>query len=245
MRIRIAFFVFLISTLPLKGEEPREFTLSLADEIAESGLADYILPRFALKTGRRATIVIDGADARLEAAEGEPPIMARGDDVYALVLEGENEAARRFADWLGSEIGQNTLAAFQPADGVAFGPPPEVSVRTAVKIEGDADLGREVAEAHCARCHRIAPEMRGMTLGSTPSFAALKTLPDWSERFSAFYALNPHPSFLLVEGISPPFDPSRPPPIVPVEVTPEEVEALLAYVAGVAAADLGAAIESR
>ena len=245
MRNWIALFVFLLSALPLKGEEAREFTLSLADVIAASGLADYILPRFALKTGRRATLVADGGDARLAVADGAPPVMARGDVVFALLLEGENDAARRFADWLGSEVGQNTIAAFEPAEGPRFGPPPEVTVTVETVIEGDAGLGREVAEVHCARCHRIAPEMRGMTLGSTPSFSALKALPDWSERFTAFYALNPHPSFLLVEGISPPFDPSRPPPIVPVEVTPEEVEALLAYVARVPAADLGADIESR
>lgn len=242
---RIVLFVFFLAALPVRGEEAREFTLSLADEIAASGLADYILPRFALKTGRRANIVTGDADARLASVEGAPPVMARGDIVFALVIEGENDAARRFADWLRSDVGQKTIAAFAPTDGPAFGPPPEVSVRTVTKIEGDAALGREVAEAHCARCHRIAPEMTGMTLGSTPSFSALKTLQDWSERFTAFYALNPHPSFLLVKGISPPFDPSRPPPIVPVEVTVDEVEALLAYVAQVPAADLGADIESR
>ncbi len=245
MRRWIALFVFLLTSLPLKGEETRHFTLSLAEEISASGLVDYILPRFALKTGRRASIVTADADARLVVADGTAPVMARGDVVFALVLERENDAAKRFADWLASEIGQNTVAAFEPADGLRFGPPPEVAVAVAPVIEGDAGLGREVAEAHCARCHRIAPEMRGMTLGSTPSFAALKTLPDWTERFTAFYALNPHPSFLLVEGVSPPFDPSRPPPIVPVEVTLEEVEALLAYVAKVPAADLGADIESR
>jgi mono/diheme cytochrome c family protein len=245
MRIGIVLFVFLLTALPLKGEEAREFTLSLADEIAASGLADYILPRFALKTGRRAVIVTDGADARLVEADDAAPVMARGDVLYALALEGENDAARRFADWLASEIGQNTIAAFEPKEGPRFGLPPEVVVKTVTKIEGDVALGREVAEGHCARCHRIAPEMTGMTLGSTPSFSALKALPDWSERFTAFYALNPHPSFLLVEGISPPFDPSRPPPIVPVEVTLEEVEAVLAYVAKLPAADLGKDIESR
>ncbi|MGB3314189.1 MAG: c-type cytochrome [Albidovulum sp.] len=245
MRSWIALMFLLVTSLPLRGEEVREFRLFLAEDIATSGLADYILPRFALKTGRRAVVVADGADARLVVAGDAPPVMARGDTLYALVLESDNAAARRFADWLASGIGQNTVAAFAPDKGLPFGPPPEVVVKTVTKIEGDAVLGREVAEAHCARCHRIAPEMTGMTLGSTPSFSALKALPDWSERFTAFYVLNPHPSFLLVEGISPPFDPAHPPPIVPVEVTLEEVEALLAYVAKVPAADLGADIESR
>lgn len=245
MRNWIALIILLVASLPLRGEEAREFRLFLADEIAASGLADYILPRFALKTGRRAVIVTDGADARLVVAGDAAPVMARGGVMYALLPEGENEAARRFADWLASEIGQTTIAAFEPEEGPRFGPPPEVTVAVETVIDGDARLGREVAEAHCARCHRIAPDMKGMTLGSTPSFSALKALPDWSDRFTAFYALNPHPSFLLVEGISPPFDPARPPPIVPVEVTLEEVEALLAYVAKVPAADLGADIESR
>lgn len=245
MRTGIALFLFLLATLPLKGEEAREFGLHVADEIAASGLPDYILPRFALKTGRRAKFVTEGPDARLAAAGNGTPVMARGGVLYVIVLETDNDAARRFAEWLSSEIGQNTVAAFVPEDGDPFTPPPEGAAPQEIAFEGDATLGREVAETHCARCHRIAPELTGMTLGSTPSFAALKTLPDWSERFTAFYALNPHPAFLLVEGISPPFDPARPPPIVPVEVTLDEIDALLAYVAGVPAADLGADIESR
>ncbi len=245
MRIPTALVILIFTALPLRAEEAKEFGLSVAEDIAASGLLDYILPRFALKTGRRAEIVAANADARLVEAGDAPPVLARGATFYALILDNDNAAARRFADWLASDVGQNTVVAYQPPDGLAFTRPPEVKVEKKLAFEGDAGLGRKVAETHCARCHRIAPELTGMTLGSTPSFAALKALPDWVERFTAFYTLNPHPAFLQVEGISPPFDPARPPPIVPVEITPDEVAALQAYVAGVPAADLGADIFSR
>lgn len=246
MRIRLAILFLVLTALPARTEEAREFTLSAPPEIVASGLLDYILPRFALKTGRRARLVEGTADARLgPAGPGAAPVMARGEALYALDLAGDNDAAHRFADWLGSEIGRNTLASFAPTDGPRFSAPPEVLPEAPAPVEGVAALGREVAHEHCARCHRVAPGLTAMTLGSTPSFAALKTLSDWADRFAAFYALNPHPAFLRVEGISPPFDPARPPPIVPVEITAAEAEALSAYVAGIPAADLGADIQSR
>ena len=246
MRIRLAILFLVLTALPARTEEPRDFTLSAPPEIVASGLLDYILPRFALKTGRRARLVEGAADARFGSAGPDAaPVMARGQALYALDLAGNNDAARRFADWIGSEVGRSTLASFVPDDGPPFSAPPAALPEAPASIEGDAALGREVAEQHCARCHRVAPGLTAMTLGSTPSFAALKTLSDWTDRFAAFYALNPHPAFLRVEGVSPPFDPARPPPIVPVEITADEAEALGAYVAGIPAADLGADIQSR
>lgn len=236
----------LLLVAPLRAEEAREFGLSAAPEIVASGLLDYILPRFSLKTGRRAHLVESGADARLgpEGGSGQA-VMARAGVTYALTLDTDNPAARRFADWLGFDIGQTAIRAYRPEDGPAFesvAAKPEVA---AVTFSGDAVLGRKVAETHCARCHRVAPGATGIGIGSTASFPAMKALPDWAERFGAFYTLNPHPAFLRVEGISPPFDPARPPPIVPVTLTMEEVEAMQAYVAGLKAADLGGEIVNR
>lgn len=244
---KLAGLIFLcLATLAARAEEARQFRLSVPPEVAESGLMDYLLPRFALKTGRRAELAGEDADAVLGADGGAGvAVMARGGVVYALRLTGGNDAARRFADWLSSEIGQRAIAAFQPPQGEPFLPAPKKVLREAPVIEGDAALGREVAERHCARCHRTHDEDRSSGIGSTPSFPALRALPDWAERFMAFYARSPHPAFLRVEGISPAFDPARPPPITPVELTPEEAEALLAYAASVAPADLGAEIEHQ
>jgi len=74
---------------------------------------------------------------------------------------------------------------------------------------------------------------------------ALRALPAWGERFMAFFALNPHPSFLRLEGVSPDFDPERPPTIEPVLVTQGEVDALLAYVSALDPADLGEEIRHQ
>ncbi len=246
MRNRIFAFVLALLPLPAGGEESREFSVSVSSEIEASGLMSYILPRFALKTGRRGSVVAAGGDLRLGPQEGQGvPVMARDGQVFVLVLDSENEAARRFADWILSDIGQTTLAAFAPADGLPFGPAPTEERAVTIEITGDAVRGREMAEMHCARCHRVGTDADGMGIGSAPSFAALRTLPDWAERFAAFYVLNPHPAFLQVSGVTPPFDPALPPPIVPVEISADEVEALSAFAAGIRPADLGADILSR
>lgn len=239
--------VFIVACQPPASAQDaaREFTLSVAPELDESGLIAHLLPRFALKTQRRAAIGNDGADATLGPGAGGTAVFARNGTVYRLRLHGANDAAKRFADWLGSEAGRQTVAAFAPTSGSAFLPAAQGAGAAETDFEGDPVLGRQVAEAHCGRCHRIAPDLRDMTLGSTPSFAAVRALPDWSERLGAFYALNPHPAFMLVEGVSPPFDPARPPPIVPVTLGLDEVAAVQAYVATLPAADLGAEVESR
>jgi hypothetical protein len=82
-------------------------------------------------------------------------------------------------------------------------------------------------------------------IGSTPSFSVLRSLPDWSDRFSVFYVLNPHPSFTVIDGVTPPFATNRPPPIAPVVLTLDDLEDVLAYVAGLKPADLGAPLRHQ
>ncbi|OYX42670.1 MAG: hypothetical protein B7Z02_11810 [Rhodobacterales bacterium 32-67-9] len=247
MRHLIGLALALFFVLPLRAEEEvREFGLSAAPEIVASGLLDYILPRFALKTGRRARLVESGADARIGRADGAgPAVMARGGVRYALTLDSGNPAARHFADWLASGIGQTAIRAFTPDDGPPFESVAQEVEVAVVSFPGDPALGERVAETHCARCHRISAGGTGIGIGSTMSFPALKALPDWADRIAAFFARNPHPAILRIEGISPPFDPARPPPIVPIILTVEEMEAVQAYVAGLDAADLGGAIVNR
>ena len=100
--------------------------------------------------------------------------------------------------------------------------------------------GEKLTMVNCGRCHVIGPRNRMGGIGSTPSFAALKALPDWREKFERFYLLNPHPSFTRIEGISPPFDKKRPPHVAPVVLTEAELEEVMRFVEGVKAKDLGA-----
>ena len=64
-------------------------------------------------------------------------------------------------------------------------------------------------------------------------------------RMSGFYLLNPHPAFTVVQDMTDPFDPNRPPPIVPIKVTLDQIDALLAYMQGLQPADLGAPIKHQ
>lgn len=246
-------FVCALIALPARGEEARQFRLAAPAAVVESGLIQHILPRFMLKTGRRGEAVgMEGdADAVIRPGAGGVSgargraVMQRAGVVYRLELTTQNDAARRFADWLASDIGQNTLVAYTPPNGPPFAAAPRQEAAPEVLIEGDAALGRRVAEAHCARCHRTHPDSTEIGIGSTPSFSGLRSLPDWAGRFEAFYALNPHPSFMRVEGISPDFHVSRPPPIAPVLISPDEAQAILAYVAGLPPADLGAPVAAE
>lgn len=154
--------------------------------------------------------------------------------------------ARRFMDWITSDIGQRAIASFKIDGEQAFFPNAGVEEDTPdVSEVGDVELGEKVAHQTCARCHVVSDRNRFGGIGSTPSFFALRTLPGWEDRFAAFWTLNPHPSFTQVEGITEPFSPQRPPPIAPIELTLEEVEAVTAYAAKLAPADLGQGLESR
>ena len=94
--------------------------------------------------------------------------------------------------------------------------------------DGDIARGRETARQHCTRCHVVGDLNRYGGIGSTPSFQLIARRDDWLDRFSIFYALRPHPVFVRVPGIAPPTE--LPSPVATFEITPDQVDALVAYV---------------
>lgn len=257
------------------ASEDRGFRLTVDQELQETGLLDYVLPRFSLKTGIRVTTSAHPAKALTTpdvmeemgamiadalsvpeispAARAWPAFRVLEDDsgsaaVYWIVLSGRsgNDSAEVFADWLLSEIGQNTISAFK-ADGKSLFA--SVEAETAAQPiefpEGDTAAGEKLALSHCGRCHVVNHKNRMGGIGSTPSFAALKSIPDWQDRFLTFWSLNPHPSFTQVEGLTEPFDPNRPPHIFPVRITLDEMDAILAFTATIEPKNLGAGVELR
>ena len=242
--------------------QERRFTLAADPDLAASGLLKYLVPRFSLKTGIKVTPVDAAEGAAADALLGPRtavgtgrPAFARDDTLYLCRAapadgeDGESERAaraRRFCDWIVSDIGQRAVESFAP-DGarlyVAAAAAP--TVRDDPAVVGDPLAGKRLALALCGRCHVVGPENRMNGLGSTPSFAMLRTLSDWRDRFTGFYLLNPHPAFTQVADATDPFDASRPPPIVPLRLTLDDLEAILAFVAGVDPADLGAEIEHQ
>ena len=236
----------LLCLAPLAAAaDDRLVRLSAPPALSDSGLFQYILPRFTLKTQVRVTLVSPGAEAELALSEGNgaPVFQGAGATWHLQRLAPDHPGAARFADWLTSEVGLTTVAAFAPDGTAPFGPPAVVQAAAPVyEITPEALFGHEVSLAKCTRCHAVDEATRGAGIGSTPSFGVLRALPDWEGRFSAFYALNPHPSFTIVTDVTPPFPEDRPPPIHPIELSLEEVEAVLAYVAAMPATDLGAPI---
>lgn len=235
----------------LHAEEARRFQLAVPGDLAASGLLDYLLPRFSLKTQVQVTVVAAGTPA--EAALGRQPDHA-GVAVFAdpggawhlAVLAEDHAGAERFADWLTSDVGLRTVLAYAPEGIPLFAAPkPPEEDRSAPRLAGDGGLGQELSLRHCGRCHVVSEANRMQAIGSTPSFASLRGFDDWEERFSAFFVLKPHGAFTRIDEVTEPFDATRPPAIVPVEMTLEELDHILAYVAALAPADLGQPLELK
>lgn len=216
--------------------------LSAPEEVASSGLLQHILPRFSLKTGIRVIAEENGVMSLTSAPPGDP-VFARDGTIYHLRIT-DAPKQERFRDWLLSDIGKRTVESFAPPQGAPFSASFETAaVDDVQEVEGDAALGQDLSLSLCGRCHVVGPQNRMNGLGSTPSFAVLRAMPDWSERFQAFFALNPHPAFTQIDGVTEPFSPERPSPIHPVRMSLEDLEAILAFVAAINAADLGAPLQ--
>lgn len=245
VKLHRLFAALALVLLPFGAQaDDRQFRLAAPTALIDSGLLAYLLPRFSLKTGMRIEVLPEGdeAEAAFGTREGRAAFVGAG-ETWRLRLLGNHRGAARFADWLRSEIGQRTVTSFEVDGSAPFVlPQAEVAQEAAVVYNGDASLGQRVAQAKCGRCHVVDPARSG-GIGSTPSFAALRTLKDWDARFQTFYALNPHPAFTQVTGVTERFAKHLPPAIVPIELSPREIEAIVAYVAGIAPADLGAPIQ--
>ncbi|AKO99890.1 MAG: hypothetical protein RID15_06970 [Marinovum algicola] len=239
--------MLLILGLPLGARaEDRLLRLYAPEALAATGVLDYILPRFSLKTQVKVQRVADPEAADMVLGDAGRALFEGAGQVWHMALATDDADAARFADWLTSDVGQRTALAYAP-DGVALFSEASKAEAEPVEVsfDGDARLGHEVSRAKCRRCHAVDEASRMSTIGSTPSFGILRSLPDWNERFAAFYLLNPHPAFMIIDGVTEPFSDQRPPPIVPIEMSLDEVEALLAYVSAMQAKDLGAPIQHQ
>ena len=240
--------VFVVSLAVMAPEVRAQDAVRLyaPQALVDTGLLRHILPRFSLKTQVRVTVVERAADADIALGDTGRALWQGADQLWHMNVAGEGARVTRFADWLTSEVGKNTVFSFAPDGAALFEPPGEVErVVVEVEITGDTDLGYKVSRAKCTRCHAVDEATRFAGIGSTPSFMVLRGMPDWQQRFEAFFALNPHPAFTQITDVTPPFDESRPSPIAPIEMTLEELEAMLAYVAIMEAADLGAPIKAQ
>lgn len=238
MRYLLALFAMICCALPLRAEDA--LRLAVPEALAQSGFAQFIVPRFALKAGIRITRVDEAAQSEMRFIAGDTPVFEGLGQGWQLAHDGSPRAVR-FDAWLRSDIGRRTIESFTAPDGSRFKAATGPTVKAfPLEYDGDRAEGERLSLQMCGRCHVINAENRMKGMGATPSFAALRSLANWDDRFATFHLRNPHPSFTQIAGVTAPFDPTLPPPIVPLEMTQDDLEAILAYVAGLSPADLGA-----
>ncbi|MFK7870580.1 MAG: hypothetical protein AB8B58_15240 [Roseobacter sp.] len=229
--------VMALSAVGVKAEDLR---LAVPEALEASGFAQFVTPRFSLKTGVRIARVGPDTSADMAFVPSDAPLFTGLGQGWGLT-HNEDPRAVRFLEWLTSDVGTRTIESFTAEDGsrfaIAVAAPKTVAV---VAYDGDAVRGESLSLTLCGRCHVISDKNRMNGMGSTPSFAVLRGLQDWDDRFMRFYLLNPHPAFTQIADVSDPFDPSLPSPIVPLEMTQGDLDAILAYVQDIAPADLGA-----
>jgi hypothetical protein len=239
--------LFHILPSPATAQE-KSFVLALPEAPEIGVLMDYVLPRFSLKTSVRITRVgADGpADMALNAQNIGMPVFQGAGAVWYLETITNNDHTMRFSDWIASEPGSRAITGFAP-EGVALFTLPEIiqTLEIIVPLTGDIAMGETLSLTNCGRCHVVNESNRMKAIGSTPSFALMRTFEDWRDRFETFYVLNPHPAFTQIKDVTEAFDPARPSPIVPMAITLDDLEDIVTYVATIVPADLGAPIQSQ
>ena len=139
MRRLLVLCVLSVALCGTAAAQGRTMVLAADAGLSDSGLLDFLLPRFSLKHGVRVTVVPgpEGADAVLLSVEDASALADSGaidrhrgafhtlgaeaqGYAVAVVPDAPNAAhARTFRDWLLSDIGQRTVASFR-VDGVAL-----------------------------------------------------------------------------------------------------------------------------
>ncbi len=235
--------------------QQKTIVVAASPELVESGLADFLYPRFSFKHNVRIRPVELGSLEAVEAhiwlgpettVESGTPVLVQGDTIYNLEIRpreadaDSTKSAQKLLDWLISDIGKTTVRDFENGEGLKFLPVEEkATVRIQPVVRTDVSEGLELSLQKCGRCHVVGAVNRMQGIGSTPSFHMLRTLPDWEDRFFVFYVLNPHPAFIQITDVTPPFRERQPPPIEPIELTLEHIDAIVAYVSTLEPARLG------
>lgn len=223
--------------------QDKAFTLQAPDPLIESGFMQHLLPRFSLKTGVRITVGPDQGDAAF-GSDGVP--VFKDDSTIWHFSRTSGPHTEAFEDWLLSDVGKRTIEGFAPEGAALYSADvTEVVAEVTAEVTGDVVLGEEVSLRDCGRCHVVNESNRMNAIGSTPSFALMRNFDDWEGRFQTFFLLKPHGAFTQVTGITDPFPDNLPSPIAPIEVSLDDIDAIVAYVATIAPADLGAPVQTR
>ncbi|WP_372572047.1 hypothetical protein [Ruegeria jejuensis] len=239
--------VLILALLPgLAMADDKRVAFYAPPALVESGLIRHIAPRFSLKTQIKVDLVNDPAQAELLLGPEGRALFSGLGQVWHMELRSETKGAQRFADWLTSQVGARTIQGFAP-EGTPIFTEPKVQEAAVARVEmtGDAVAGQGLSWAKCGRCHVTERGKGSFGIGSTPSFFVMRGFDDWQARFTGFYVLKPHAAFTQIAEVTDPFPVDRPSPIAPIELTLDELEAILAYVAILDPADLGKPLQHQ
>lgn len=245
--VLVIFFVAIFfAGLTTNGQAANSFRMAVPQELIDSGFLKYLLPRFSLKTSVRVELVAPGSasEAQIDAGVDGTPVFVGLDETWVLKVDETSAQAVRFAEWITGDIGRRTIDGFPVEGGVSFAAADALAKEVASEIiSGDSARGEKLAVLHCGRCHVVNSATRMSAIGSSPSFAIMRGFTDWKARFEGFFALNPHPSFTIIEDVTEPFAETLPPAIVPVEMNLVDLDAIMAFVSRIKPADLGAPLQ--
>lgn len=230
--------------------QEKQLYMSPISSLRPSQLIQYLVPRFSLKHNIRIrpSTTDQPPDIAISSETGASPIFKNDQNIWFIHITSSDPQgyAQKFAQWLTSDIGKRAIENYRSDVGDRFSATFDLVKSSQIDaIPEDISQGRELAAQNCGRCHATDKTNRMKTIGSTPSFGALRTFEDWEIRFEAFFTLNPHPSFTQIEDVTPPFDRKRPPPIEPITLSLEDVDQIIQFVSQIIPADLGMAMQSQ
>lgn len=254
--------MILCSFGSLTAAQEKDFSIFVDSSLHESGFAKFLLPRFSLKTGVRIDLRVQtgvsamstDADVTMSSVVAisgyatPVAVFQRDGEVFYLTASvggarnsDKRQKIERFFEWLASDVGKRTISQFE-VDGksVYFSLETVPQQEVARVFEGSVRAGEILSYSKCGRCHVVGTRNLMAGIGSTPSFALMKTFEDWERRFEGFFTLRPHPSFSQIVDVTEAFGDKSPPAIVPLRITVDELYDILAFVATIEPADLGA-----
>jgi ABC-type tungstate transport system permease subunit len=110
----IVVLLSLALILPISAAKARaadDLRLAAPQVLQDSGLLQYVVPRFSLKTGVRVEVVEEQAQADLVLTNQDAgtAVFQGPDATWSLMVVTESEDAARLADWLTGKIGKLTI----------------------------------------------------------------------------------------------------------------------------------------
>ncbi len=245
------FFVILALFSPLKGGYAQEIFIKFPDELRMIEFDKHILPRFKFKTqiilkASENETVFDASIGIIP--DGEPVFSDLNNFVYKFeIVTSDQEKIKkmnRFISWLKSSSGISAIEGFSIDGSPAFkAVPRQEELKKEQVFEGDSASGLAISQKHCKRCH-VVDSNAFAGIDSSPSFHAMKSFEDWEERFRAFWTVSPHLNVISISEVYEAGSKSVPVTIAPIELSLEQVDDILAYVASIKPKDLGKPINS-